>query len=440
MGFWAAAIPAIASLAGGALSANAAGKAADTSAAGQAEANRLQMQQYADTMQRLEPWRKSGVAAQNFQNAWLGLPQVADTVGANGNGLLNGLAGGGTAGGYVPYDAAAAPKGTAPSLSASITGHDPSLYNAVANGKDLGEWFVNGGPSVSHAAANKITDSLGLPKFTDPLGLFRTKAKNAFDVWGTMDQNAARAGEDGYDYQAYYDANPDFAPHLEGLKTSDPRGYRDMLQSFDFDRNGQVDPAEFGQWHYQNAGKNEGRSIQTMADTQTAASNAAAAATPQYANGLAAGNGTASGTGATNIWDTIHANPLWKAATDGWSGTDGVGGTARAMEQDWSARGKVGSGAAAAARQLAGNKMAYGALADIYNQYGGVSGTGFTATNNLANQGQTTANNVGNGLANIANTRASGYQNQYDAYGRGVTGAIDSFSNSDWAKKNGWGV
>ena len=52
------------------------------------------------------------------------------------------------------------------SLSAQLTGHDPSLFNVAANGGDMGRWMSMGGPSPSAALGQKISDDLGIiPKF-----------------------------------------------------------------------------------------------------------------------------------------------------------------------------------------------------------------------------------------------------------------------------------
>ena len=64
------------------------------------------------------------------------------------------------------------------SLSQQVSGHDPSLYNVVANGGDMGEWFSKGGPSPGISTLQKFSDDLGMvPKinsrstFLNPFGI-----------------------------------------------------------------------------------------------------------------------------------------------------------------------------------------------------------------------------------------------------------------------------
>jgi hypothetical protein len=156
-------------------------------------------------------------------------------------------------------------------------GEDPSLYATIMNGGGLNgsmttnptkgslyQWAEQGGPSLSGQLSPKLKHG----SVFDPLGItgdYNAKATNAYDVWGTPADNAGKAG--AYDWQKYFDDNG-FQGALDDLPQDDPRGYRDMVESFDLNQNGKVDPVEFAQWHYQNAGQKEGRSISPSQQAQ----------------------------------------------------------------------------------------------------------------------------------------------------------------------------
>ena len=189
------------------------------------------------------------------------IPQNYWTPGANGGNaqfnipqsVLQAVAAG--AGGMRPGAGGGAPglRGGNPTDSNLQSEPAPSAMTSVGE-------RVLGMPAdpVGNALSKAVGFDLG-----DPLGIFHQKATNSYNIWGTPQQNAktATAG----DYNAYMNANADLMPAYEKLQASDPRGYSHMLKSFDLNNDKKLQPGEYGQWHYQNAGQKEGRALTPVA-------------------------------------------------------------------------------------------------------------------------------------------------------------------------------
>ena len=201
----------------------------------------------------------------NGGNAQFNMPQSVLQAVQAGAGGQGGLPGGGAPGlrGGNPVDSGVSNPVSPPgpmleSLSQNVTGSDASLLNNLQAGTGA-DWVAQGGPSIAARLTPKMAGGTAL----DPFGLFKKPAADSMNIWGTPQQNAktAQAG----DYNAYMNANADLMPAYEKLQTADPRGYSHMLKSFDLNGNKKLEPGEYGQWHYQNAGKKEGRALTPVA-------------------------------------------------------------------------------------------------------------------------------------------------------------------------------
>lgn len=290
---WNLILPAAASVVGGLISGSGAKEAGKIQAAGADRAAELQYRAQQEAAARNEPFRQSGANALNFQNQWLGLPQVN----TSGN----------------PLAMAAAPG-------------SPDYASYVRNDPQLMAEFSK--PGVAGMFGNDL--------------------------------------------------------------------------------------AQYGQWH-----------ASTFGDRQDMPTHPAA-------QGQAAGQ-TGQGGG---VMSTIKSNPLWVAATQGFMGVNGMGGDVQDVNAAFSAGGKQLSGAQTQALHDRSTARSYNALSDIYNQYAGMSGTGFSATQNTNQNALSTAANMGNAAQNAANARSSGYSGQFDALKGGISGALGHVQ--DYGQKN-WG-
>ena len=82
----------------------------------------------------------------------------------------------------------------------------------------------------------------------------------------------AQAQPSGNAFSAYLDQNPDLAQEYQSFG-SRPGGYAfgpNLPNSYDANGNSRVDPAEYGQFHFENFGQNEGRQLPNMAVNQGA--------------------------------------------------------------------------------------------------------------------------------------------------------------------------
>lgn len=214
---------------------------------------------------------------------------------------------------------------------------------------------------------------------------------------GVSDNGASFGGSDrligggGDQWTAYLNANPDLQTEWSRLTTQSKNPFKN--------------PQEYAQYHYNTFGRNEGRELPAAAPAPTQAEQQASAATNQ-----------------ANVWDTIKRNPLWTAATEGFLGVD-----VPEVNNAFATSGKVNSGAQKKALYDRSTARSYNALGDIYNQYGGMSGAGFTATQATNQAGSTAATNAGNAMMARGNALASGYQGVAQGIGQGLSGISNAY-------------
>lgn len=347
---------------GGTLYANdQANKASDRQTNAQTGASQQQLQLsrdiYADQTARTEPWRQSGVNALNFLNSWNGLPQVA-TMGGNG---------------LAPGGGSAAP--TAP------------LANYGAGQPVAGHWAggENGGGLSGAASGAAMGSAAG------PWGALAGAAVGAFtrsdvDNWKTL----ATQSEQGYDWNEFFnrpenaDLRAEFSkPDVQSLFNGNPEAYASWWKR-EFD-----------------GGNNEaGRIVNKTAATP-------GGTTPGTTGGTGT-NGLATG-GTPDVQTTIQNNPIYKAAVDGFTGVNGLGGDRQAIDGAYARGGKVMSGAQTKALHDRGTARASGAVNTIYGNYAGMAGVG----SQTAAQQNTNATNMGvtsgAAIANRGDALASGY-------------------------------
>lgn len=374
--FWNLVIPALASIVGGAMSSAGAEKGAEV----QSDAEKANMEatlaMYRDAVARNEPFRKSGVNALNFQNLWLGMPQVKDTAGGPApttNLSKSAAIGQGGKGGTN----ALASMDYLPSLSENITGINPSVWSAITKG-----------------------DFTDVARHTfDPLGIMTGDNKSNI-------KPVNQAVDDTKDWEAYWTGSPDLQE--EWAKNAK---LREMFSN---------DPSQYAAYHYENFGKNENRQLGDVGNTQS--NMPVGGGQQEGTNGLAS----------PDLWDTIEKNPLWITNRDGFLYKD-----TPEVNAAFATGGKALSGAQKKALQDRSVGRSYNAAQDIYQQYAGMSGTGFNATTNNNTVGQNAVASSNQSRSQGANYLAGGYQAKQDGINRGISGAIGAV-NDYGSKQWGW--
>lgn len=344
---------------------------ADAMTGANREAIGLQRDIYQDQVARSEPWRQSGLNALNFMNQWNGMPTVSD--GARGMGA-------GTASDGSPllpnYGAGQAVQG-------HTGGGGPNPF-ASAAGAAIGSFLpIPGGAQIGAALGGLV--------------------RNGGDNWTTL----ATQAPGGFDYASYMQ-QPDLA--AEWAKP-------DVKSLF----NGNQDA--YANWHYNQFGKGEGRTLNPMQDTKT---------TQPVSGGGQSGTGGA----APDLWSTIRNNPLYVAAQDGFLGVNGQGGDVSQIKGAFANNGQLLSGSTLKALQDRSVSRSYGALSDIYGNAAGMAGVGAsTASSQNANAGTFGANaaNLTSQNGQIAGQAAATKNANWQAAGQSALSGI-----YDTAKGKGW--
>lgn len=359
-----------------------ANKSTDAITGANQQAIDLQRQIYNDQIRRTEPWRQSGFNALNFQNLWLGMPQVKDSAGTTTI--------------TDPNAPSAANNWGAGQPVAGHTGGGGSNPLTSAIGAGVGNYF--GGP-----IGGAIGGALG--------GLIRKGGDN----WTTL----ATGAPEGFNYDKYVSDNPGLLDDANGWAKADVRSL------FNNDRNAYL------YWHYNTFGKNEGRKLDPL-DGYSVGSNGLPVQSSTGA-GTTTGTGTtATGTSGTpDLWSTIKANPLYVAATEGFLGIDKP-----QVEGAFATGGQALSGAEKKSLFDRGTARSYNALGDIYNQFAGLSGTGYTAAGSQNNSGANFANGASNLIVNSGQAQAdksTAVNNNWATAGNNILSNV-----YDYGKKSGW--
>lgn len=380
MAWWSDLIEPAAEIAGSVIAGSMANKGADDYADKITGANRdalnLERDIYRDQTSRSEPWRQAGLGALNFQNQWLGLPQVKDTAGASIWSSADGTP-------LLPNMGAGQP----------VAGHSGGGGNGLAKG--LGS--VAGGAIGSFAgplgtvAGSAIGGAIG--------GMFHQSGSKG-DNWKTI----ATQAPGGMDYNAYWNENPDLA--------TDPNGWNkpDVQAEFGGNRDAYLN------WHYNQFGKNEGRTLKPLS------SGAAPGAT------AGAGGETAA---PIDLWGAIKSNPLYVAATEGFLGIDKP-----QVEGAFATGGQALSGPEKKALFDRGTARSYNAIGDIWNQYSGVSGAGQTAVGQQNQSAGQYGVNAGNLITNSGQVQADASKEKNANWAGAVTNGLGGLYK--YGQNKGW--
>ena len=365
---WEIIIPATASLAGGYLSGQGslAGSKAQQDAANQTTA--LQRQIYMDQRGLASPGYMTGGAASNKLAALFGIaPQ--DYQAAYGGGGMN------------------------------MQGGSQMLPNLGA-GQPVQGRSGGGGPNAAAGLAGTVAGSFFGPIGGAVGGALGGMIRNGGDNWKTV----ATQAPGGFDYAAYMqqpDLQAEWAkPDIKALFGGNQDAYAN--------------------WHYNQFGKNEGRTLAPTADKTNM---------PVGGAQMAGQSGGAMGTPSNPLaefYDSPYAKLATTISNDQFDQIKGNLGAA----------GKSISGAAEGryAKTLAGNT--YGAFGDYTNRLADMAGMNQTSSQLASNAAGNYGVNAGNAMMQAGNARANALSSAYKGYGTGISDALGGIV--DYGNKNKW--
>lgn len=248
--------------------------------------------------------------------------------------------------------------GTNPLITASggIESYDPARYGA-------------GQPVAGHSGgggSNPLISALGGQLLG---GIFRRGG----DDWQTL----ATSAPQGYDYDAYWNDNPDLA--------ADPNGWnkKDVQALFNGNRDAYL------AWHYNQFGKNEGRQLNQLGVGEGGDATGG--------TGGEGGMNPLTQSGATDIW---KASPFYTAARSGFD-TD-----RNFLQGSAAAGGKLISGGTLKALDDRAADRANQSASQFYTAL--ANPTGFSAASGVGNAGMNLGANLANPLINRAAVNAQG--------------------------------
>lgn len=283
--------------------------------------------------------------------------------------------------------------GAAANKLAALYGIAPQNYEAASqsglnsSGNLLSSSLGGGQPVAGHSGG-------GGQNMLMPL------VRNGGDNWSTIATEAPA----GFDYNAYWNDNPDFATATNGWNKPENQalfgGNRDAYLN----------------WHYNNFGKAEGRTLKPLSTgtTTTGTTTGATGTTQTAADPMADFMGSMENRLATQMSDIDFGK----------------------IKSQLGAAGKSISGAGEKryAKTLAGNR--YGAFGDYTNGLRSIAGMNQTASSQIGNAGSTYATNAGNSMMAAGQAKGNALAGAYKGYGQGISGAVGAVN--DYGKSN-WG-
>ena len=246
-------------------------------------------------------------------------------------------------------------------------------------------------PGVGNVVGGAIGGALG--------GLVRSDADN----WTTL----ATGAPEGFDYATYMQS-PDLAAEW---------GKKDVQSLFNGNRDA------YANWHYNQFGKNEGRTLSPLA-TQS----------PTDPNMGGGGVGMGGGQGQPmNPLAGFWASPQGQLAEKGFLSVD-----TPQVQGAFAQGGKSLSGAATKALYDRGQARASTGYNNYLTGLQNLAGMSTGVMQQLGNAGANYAAGGSNALLDAGKAKANGLESSYKGWGQGISGALGSVQ--DYGKKNwGWG-
>lgn len=211
-------------------------------------------------------------------------------------------------------------------------------------------------------------------------------------------------------YSNYVTGNQDLSAAFSGLR---PQDIRSMVNGgFDKNGDGQIDQGEYGQFHYNTYGKNEGR---------------AAPSSPAQMGGA---GGQSSSPVQTGI-STGDAYGVFNDSGFARSMLETTNADMGRMVGQFGAAGNALSGSAIGALNDRNRRNTSNAFGNYYNALSGISGTGAAIGQQAGQNAMTTGNNVAGNQQQIGNIRGTSYatqgQNNANMLNSGVNAAAMFF-------------
>lgn len=281
--------------------------------------------------------------------------------------------------------------GAATNLLAAQFGIAPQDYTAAYNGLNTGPMGYGdlgaGQPVAGHTGGG------------GPNGLIGGLIRNGGDNWTTIATQAPA----GFDYNAYMQA-PDLA--AEWAKP-------DVQALFGGNRDA------YANWHYNQYGRNEGRQLNPIAQSQS----------PQPIGDLSPAGGSANGL--VDPMAGFMASPYGKIATSGFRGVD-----VPEVNSAFARGGKLLSGAQSIALDERGKARLGGAYTDYTNGLRSLAGLNQTASSQVSGAAGQYGVNAGNATMAAGAAKGDALRSGYNGLSQGLSGALGTVM--DFGKQN-WG-
>lgn len=262
-------------------------------------------------------------------------------------------------------------------------------------------------------------------------------------------QRDAEAQAHTNQYQAYLDANPDLMQHYTSANIAmSPHLLGGGGRGADKDGDGRISPIEFGEYHYTNHGRAEGRELPS-AQPQNAF--AGGGTTP---NIVPDGNGGYRQGGDQNplaVAGPATTQPVGKEVDSGVSPQTAalrqspgyqflLDESARGIENSFASRGKLLSGAAMDALNTRTLGLADQTYQSSLNNQFQLANLGMGAAAQTSNAGSNYANAASNAFTQIGNAQANGAYGRSNAFNNGLQGASDAIFGGlgIYGSQQGW--
>lgn len=238
---------------------------------------------------------------------------------------------------------------------------------------------------------------LGNPNMVDP---------------GSVDRSIQATSGNGAtpQYSNYVTGNQDLSAAFTGLRPQDIKSL--VNRGFDQNGDGQIDQGEYGQFHYNTYGKNEGRALP---------------ANPAQMGGVGGQQGSPVQTGIS----TDDAYGMFNDSGFARSMLETTDADMQRMVGQYGAAGNALSGSALKGLNGVNRRNTSNAFGNYYNALSGISGTGAQIGQQASQNAMTTGNNIAGNQQQIGQIRGTSYatqgQNNANMANSGVNAAAKFF-------------
>lgn len=248
----------------------------------------------------------------------------------------------------------------------------------------------------------------------------QTPATNVF-ASGTYGAGQVSQPQSGSNWDAYLQANPDVmqawasasqTPHLKSM--------------------GITTPQQWAEYHYNTAGKAEGRELPQYQPQNVFAQGTGQQGTAQPAN-VTDQSQTTPTSDVGPMTETLRQTPGYQFLQDE---------ATRSVENSFASRGKLMSGAAMTALQDRAMGLADNTYQQAVNNNFNLANLGMGSAAQMQSAGNVFAANAGNAYGNMGAATANGAINQANAWNAGAQGVVDSAMGGlgMYGSYKGWGT